>query len=384
MENPLLRLLDCGQSVWLDTIRRDMMGSGKLLEELIRNDGLRGVTSNPAIFEKAIDSSSDYDDDIGRLGRQGMAPMDIYEVLALDDVGRAADRFRPVFDETRGMDGFVSIEVSPRLAYDPTGSVSEARRLWSALGRPNVMIKIPGTAPGLQAIRQLLREGVNINITLLFSLDRYTQVQEAYLGALEERLKAGQSVDGISSVASFFLSRIDTLLDPEIERVLNASGRPVHEASELAGSIAVASAKLAYQKWREVQASDRWTALARNGARPQRLLWASTSTKNARYSDTKYVEPLIGPRTINTMTLETLTAYRGHGVPATRLEEDVPIARQRIALLHEIGIDLEKATTALEQDGVRKFLLPLEKLLQTIALRSGYVDSTRPRAVGTS
>ena len=364
--NPLQKLSSLGQSVWLDLIRRNMLTPGGEMQKLIEKDGVRGVTSNPAIFEKAINGSSDYDNEIRALGKQGKNTTEIYESLAIDDVGRAADYFRPLYDSTKGGDGFVSIEVSPKLAQDTEGSVAEARRLWKALNRPNIMIKIPGTKAGLPAVRQLLREGINVNITLLFAVERYEEVLEAYVAALEDRAKDGKPIDRIASVASFFLSRIDTLLDPQILKVADAGGPKGDLARGLPGTIAVANAKVAYQKYGIVTGTERWKKLAAMGARPQRLLWASTSTKNPKYSDTMYVEPLIGADTVNTMPMETVDAYRDHGKPAARITEDLTDAQRKLVQLKEVGIDLVAATKQLEDEGVKKFVEPFDKLLASI------------------
>jgi len=364
--NPLTQLSGLGQSVWLDLIRRNMLTPGGEMQKLIEKDGVRGVTSNPAIFEKAINGSSDYDNEIRALGKQGKNTTDIYESLAIDDVGRAADYFRPLYDSTKGADGFVSIEVSPKLAHDTEGSVQEARRLWKALHRPNIMIKIPGTKAGLPAIKALLTEGINVNITLLFAVERYEEVLEAYIQALEDRAKKGEPIGNVASVASFFLSRIDTLLDPQIQKIAEAGGPKAEIARGLPGTIAVANAKAAYKKYEIVTETQRWRKLADLGARPQRLLWASTSTKNPKYSDTMYVEPLIGADTVNTMPMETVDAYRDHGKPAARITEDLIGAQRHLAQLKEIGIDLAAATQQLEDEGVKKFIDPFEKLLASL------------------
>jgi transaldolase len=331
------------------------------LRRLIERDGVRGVTSNPAIFEKAINGSSDYDDAVRALADAKRPIEAIYETLAVEDVGRAADLLRGVYDADRGGDGFVSIEVSPRLAQDAQRTVAEARRLWAALARPNIMIKVPGTAAGLPAIRTLLAEGINVNVTLLFAVRRYEEVLEQYLLALEDRVRAGKPIERVASVASFFLSRIDTLLDPRIEQEPRAKG--------LAGRIAVANAKVAYAAYQRVCAGARWQALAAKGARAQRLLWASTSTKNPAYSDTMYVEPLIGPDTVNTMPMETVDAYRDHGRPAVRITEGLAEARADLARLAQAGIDLDAATEQLEAEGVRKFVEPFDKLLAALAAK---------------
>lgn len=366
MSNPLTQLCALGQSVWLDLIRRNMLTPGGEMQKLIENDGVRGVTSNPAIFEKAINGSSDYDNEIRALGKKGRNTSEIYESLAIDDVGRAADFFRPLYDSTKGADGFVSIEVSPRLANDTDGTITEARRLWKALNRPNIMIKVPGTKAGLPAVKTLLGEGINVNITLLFAVERYEEVLEAFIRALEDRVKRGEPIDRIASVASFFLSRIDTLLDPQIQKIADAGGPKSDIAKTLPGTIAVANAKQAYQKYEIVSSTDRWKRLAAKGARPQRLLWASTSAKNPKYSDTMYVEPLIGPDTVNTMPMETVDAYRDHGKPGCRIREDLIDAQRKLAQLKEIGIDLGSATQQLEDEGVKKFVDPFDKLLASL------------------
>jgi transaldolase len=364
--NPLTRLSDLGQSVWMDFIQRGMLRPGGEIERLIREDGLSGLTSNPALFEKAINGSSDYDPDIRALSLEGRSTEEIYETMAVEDVRRVADLLRETFDATRGADGYVSIEVSPRLALDAPASVAEARRLVRAVDRPNLMVKIPGTKPGLVAIRQLLREGVNINITLLFGVDRYREVHEAFLSALEERKGAGERIDRIASVASFFLSRIDTLLDPAVEKVIASGGPAAAEARGLPGTIAIANAKLAWESYQEVRRSERWEGLSRRGARPQRLLWASTGTKNPAYSDTHYVEPLIAPETVNTMPLETLKAYRDHGRPEVRIEEGLADAHEQVARLERIGLSIDQAAQTLEEEGIKKFVQPLLTLLGAI------------------
>jgi transaldolase len=364
-ENPLLQLQAFGQSIWLDFLRRGMIASGEL-HQLIEEDGLRGVTANPSIFEKAIAGSHDYDDAVRALARQGKTAHRIYEALAIEDVQRAAELFRPVYDETGGQDGFVSLEVSPHLANDTAGTIAEARRFWTRLAHPNVMIKVPATPEGIPAIRQLTREGVNVNITLLFALDRYREVVEAYLTGLEARLAAGQPVDRIVSVASFFLSRIDVLIDPVLEKLMQAGGPKSQIAQTLHGQVAIASAKIAYQIYKGVVAGERFRTLANRGARPQRLLWASTSTKNPAYRDVMYVEALIGLDTVNTLPLETIHAYRDHGQPAARLEERVDDARRVLARLPEVGIDLQAVTTQLEREGVEKFNAALDHLGATL------------------
>jgi transaldolase len=365
-KNPLLALEALGQSVWLDFLRRGMLTSGEL-QGLIEADGLSGVTANPSIFEKAIAGSHDYDAAIRALGLAGKSPVEMYETMAVEDVGHAADLLRPVFEKTGGRDGFVSLEVSPRLAHDTDGTIVEARRFWAALDRPNVFIKVPATREGLPAIRQLTGEGINVNITLLFGLPRYREVIEAYLGGLEERLAKGRSVSTIQSVASFFLSRIDVLVDPMLEKMMQAGGALAEHAGAIHGEIAVASAKVAYQIYQEVfEQGRRFSALAGQGANTQRLLWASTGTKNPAYPDLKYVEPLIGPATVNTMPLKTIDAYRDHGQPALTITTDIAQARRALAELAEVGIEIDQVTQQLEDEGVRTFDVAFGGLLETL------------------
>ncbi len=364
-KNPLLRIQDLGQSVWLDFIRRRMLTCGEL-RKLIEEDGLRGVTSNPAIFEKAISGSDDYLTEIRSLALEGKKSEDIYEALAIEDVQQAADDFRPVFDATDGRHGFVSLEVSPRLARDMQGTVKEARRLWGALGRLNVFIKVPATKEGLPAIQHLISDGVNVNVTLLFGLERYRAVTDAYIGGLEQRAAAGKPIDRIASVASFFLSRIDLLVDPLLEKTMKQGGEKTEISGSLRGEVAIASAKIAYQIFKEVVLGERFQKLAAQGARPQPVLWASTSTKNPSYSDVKYVEALIGPDTINTLPMETLNAYRDHGDPAARLEQGVDKARRVLEMLPRVGIDLMEVTQQLEDEGVEKFVKPFDKLITAL------------------
>jgi transaldolase len=364
-ENPLIKLGTFGQSIWLDYIRRKMIDSGEL-KKLVDEDGLKGVTSNPAIFDNAIAGSDDYDAAIRKLTQAGKSVKEVYETLTVEDVGAAADVFWPLHDRVDGKDGFVSLEVNPHLAHDTAGTMAEARHLWKALNRPNVLIKVPATKDGLAAIRQLISEGINVNVTLLFGLPRYKEVTEAYISGLEARAEKGQPLNRVASVASFFLSRIDVLLDPRLLKMAAAGGPNAAGAKELEGQIAIASAKIAYTIYQEIFGSERFKKLAAKGARPQRLLWASTSTKNPAYSDTKYVEPLIGPETVNTLPLETLEAYRDHGNPASRLTEEVDRAASYLQRLPEVGIDLNQATQQLEDEGVEKFNKPFDSLMETL------------------
>jgi transaldolase/glucose-6-phosphate isomerase len=363
--NPLRTLESFSQSIWLDLLRRGLLTSGEF-DRLVAEDGLTGVTSNPSIFEKAIAGSHDYDEAVRLMALEGKTFAEIYEALTVDDIRGAADRLRGVYDRTDGRDGFVSLEVSPHLAHDTQATVSEALRLWHVVDRPNLMIKVPATREGLPAIRHLISDGINVNITLLFGLPRYREVAEAYLAGLEDRAAAGNSIGRVASVASFFLSRIDVLLDPQLEKIASEGGERGQTAFALIGQIAAASAKVAYAIYHEIIGSDRFRVLAERGARTQRLLWASTSTKNPSYSDVKYVEPLIGPETINTLPLETLNAYRDHGRPADRLAEGLEDARSALEMLRQIGIDVDQITQQLEDEGIEKFNKPFDRLMETI------------------
>ena len=363
-ENPLLELQTLGQSIWMDYIRRHMITSGEL-KKLIEEDGLRGVTTNPSIFEKAISGSRDYDDSIRAMALEEKRVEEIYQALTVEDVQRAANLFRPTYNRLEGRNGFVSLEVNPHLAHDTERTISEARLLWSYVNRPNVMIKVPATREGLPAIRQLISEGINVNITLLFGLPRYREVAEAYMNGLEERMARGKPMGQIASVASFFLSRIDVLVDPILEKRMKDEVK-AEKAADLVGKVAIASAKMAYQIYKEIFRSERFSKLTERGARPQRVLWASTSTKNPNYSDVKYVEDLIGPETINTLTQETLHAYRDHGEPAPRIEGGLEEAQKILRQLAEVGINIDQVTQQLEDEGVEKFNKPYDSLMETL------------------
>jgi len=367
--NPLKKVEALGQAVWLDYIRRDLMTGGGL-RRLIQEDGLRGMTSNPAIFEKAIAESHVYDDEIRAMALEGKGSKTIYESLTRRDVQAAADEFRPLYDRTGGKDGYVSLEVDPHLAHDTKGTVEEARRLWGALARPNVFIKVPATAEGLPAVTRLTAEGINVNITLLFGLPRYRQAAQAYISGLEARTADGKPVNHLTSVASFFLSRIDTMVDPLLEKIIAQGGDKAGLARQELGRVAVASARMAYPIYKELFYGQRFKKLAENGARAQRLLWASTGAKNPDYSDVKYIEELIGPETVNTVPLETLDAYRAHGRPEARLEQDVPEARRALERLPELGISIDAITQRLEDEGVEKFNKPFDKLMKTLEQKS--------------
>jgi transaldolase/transaldolase/glucose-6-phosphate isomerase len=354
--NNLQQIHDLGQSIWLDSFDRKLMDSGEL-QNLIDEDSLCGITSNPSIFEKAVSSSADYDEDVRKLASEGKNNEEIFFGFATSDIQRAADILKPVYDKAHGTDGFVSLEVSPHLANDTDGTIKQARELWKTVNRKNVMIKIPGTKEGLAAIRQCISEGININITLLFGLPRYEQVTEAYISGLEDRLKNNQPIDHIASVASFFLSRIDVLIDPILKQ---------KKLDNLVGEIAIASAKKAYEIYKEVFFSDRFRNLEKKGAKKQKVLWASTSTKDPSFSDVKYVEALIGPDTINTLPIETIDAFRDHGKAQDHLENNLVKATQELQQLEDNGINIDDITQQLEEEGVQKFNKAYEQLLKAI------------------
>lgn len=372
--NPLQRIGALGQSVWTDFIERRMLGNGEFAR-LIDNDGVSGVTTNPTIFDQALAAGSkaggatggatggDYAADIAALAAAGNDPAAIVDTLMRQDVMRAADILRPVYERTGGVDGYVSLEISPRLAYDTQATVAEAEYVWAALARPNVMIKVPATAQGVPAIRTLIAAGVNVNATLLFSVARYLEVAQAYRQGLEMRAAAGRPIDRVVSVASFFVSRIDTLIDQRLAAHRGGG------ALALRGQAAIACARLAYREFQRLQGETPWQQLAARGAQPQRLLWASTSTKDPSYSDVRYVEALIGPQTINTLTQQTLAAYRRHGEPAVRIGQDVAQADLLVASLAASGIDLDAIAAELEADGVRRFAASDAALRQRVAPR---------------
>ncbi len=367
--NPLKDLLKFGQSVWLDYIRRDLITSGEL-KRLIEEDGLRGMTSNPAIFEKAIAGSTLYSDILKSLeSKPGLDTKGRFEAIAIRDIQDAADILRPVYDSSHAHDGYVSLEVSPYLARDTQGTMAEARRLWKAVSRPNVMIKVPGTKEGIPAFQQLIGEGININVTLLFSRKVYEQVAEAYIAGVEKlQASGGGDITKIASVASFFISRIDNSVDAIIATRLK-DVKNEGEAAELKGllgKVAIANGKQAYQSYLRIFGSDRWKKLAAKGAQPQRVLWASTSTKNPAYSDVMYVDDLIGPDTVNTIPPATLDAFRDHGKAAETLTKDIPAADQTMKNLAKVGISIDEVTDKLTEDGVRLFEEAFDKLLQAI------------------
>lgn len=380
--NPLFELTQAGQSIWYDNIERKLITSGEL-KRLIEEDELRGVTSNPAIFEKAITGSDLYNDQLRELAERNKSAVEIYEELAVRDIQSAADTLAVVYEKTGGTDGFVSLECSPLLAHDTAATIEEARRLWRWVDRKNVMIKIPGTPAGMPAIEQCIYEGININITLLFSLESYEQTVQAYLRGLERRLLENKPIGAISSVASFFVSRIDTAVDKRLQDMIGKSSSDEEKANlgSLLGWIAIANAKMAYQRFKEVFHGERFARLKAAGAQVQRPLWASTSTKNPAYRDVHYVEELIGPETIDTLPPATLAAFRDHGVVRLTLEENVEEERARLRRLEEIGISLDEVTAQVLADAVRLFVEPFEKLLAAIESRR---DEILGRAASSS
>lgn len=354
--NPLNKIRKEGQSIWLDLLDREIMNSGKL-QSLIDNDDLGGLTSNPSIFEKAISGSSDYNEDIANLSKDEDDNAVIFFDMAIKDIQRAADIFKPVFDKTNGKDGFVSLEVSPLLARNTVATIKQVRELWKKVDRKNVMIKIPGTKEGLPAIRECLSEGININVTLLFGLPRYREITEAFMGGLEDRLKEGKPINNVASVASFFLSRIDVMVDPMLKK---------KGTDDLVGEVAIASAKKAYQIYLEMISSDRFKKLEENGAQRQRVLWASTSSKDPAFSDVKYVETLIGKDTINTLPMDTIDAFRDHGKVTETITKNIDHANKVMDDLKYGGIDIDKITQNLEDEGIEKFNVAYDKLLKSI------------------
>ena len=370
--NPLQGLLAYGQSPWLDFIRRNILLNGDL-KKMIADDGLRGMTSNPAIFEKAITAGDDYQDIINAPDAKSSAATALYEKIAIRDVQDATDIFKAVYTESKGRDGYVSLEVSPYLAFDTQGTINEARRLWKAVNRPNVMIKIPATPQGLPAIRQALEEGININITLLFAQSAYENVAEAYFAALEARAAKGQDVSHIASVASFFVSRIDSLVDSKIDAMQKNATDSGKKAllESLRGKVAIANARRTYAKYQELVGGPRWKALAGKGAQTQRLLWASTSTKNPKYRDVLYVEELIGADTVDTIPPATFDAFRDHGKLRKSLTENVAGAHKTMSDLEAAGISMKEVTDKLIADAVKLFQDPFKQLLEAIAKHAG-------------
>ena len=362
MQTPITQLVSLGQSIWYDNIERRLLQNGELAAMIGRGD-IRGLTSNPSIFNNAIAKSTDYDADLLPLAKAGKTPVEIFEALAVDDIRAAADLLRPLYNETNGGDGYVSLEVNPTLAHESEATLSEAKRLWAWVDRPNLMIKIPATIEGLPAIRQAIAAGINVNVTLIFSIERYQAVMDAYLSGLEDRLAQGLPLNRIASVASFFVSRIDVAVDRQLEALGS------ERAAALLGKTAIANARLAYQAFKAVFNSDRFAGLKAAGAQLQRPLWASTGTKNPAYSDTLYVDELIGPHTVNTMPPATLDAFRDHGQAALTIEADLAGASQVMAELAALDISLDDVTRTLEVDGVKAFADAFASLLATIERR---------------
>jgi transaldolase/glucose-6-phosphate isomerase len=381
VSNHLLEVMQAGQSIWYDNIRRAMLDTGDLAKK-VSEDDLRGVTSNPTIFEKAITGSTDYDEQMRSLVQMGAGVTDIYEALVLADIARAADILKPVYDKTDGLDGYISLEVSPRLAYNTQGTIEEAERLFRALNRRNVMIKIPAAQEGLPAIEESIYRGVNINVTMIFSIENYVQVAEAFIRGLERRDAEGKSVDHIASVASFFVSRVDTAVDADLEFRARHAENPKEKAEleALAGRAAIANAKLAYHKFKEIFHGPRFSKLKARGAQVQRCLWASTGTKNPKYSDTLYVDNLVGPETVNTIPPQTYTAFRDHGKAEPTLDANLDEARATIERLGEIGIDLGQVTDKLQRDGLSAFVSSFDTLMESIeAKRDALISGIQSR-----
>ncbi len=368
-KNTLQQLHDYGQSPWIDFISRELLTSGQL-KELIEQ-GIVGETSNPTIFQQAIGTGDDYDEELRQLAQAGKSVSEIYDSLVLGDIRTAATILRPIYDQTKSRDGYVSIEEPPDMAYDTQKAIEEARRLFTQLNLPNIMIKIPGTPEGIPAMQQVISEGINVNVTLVFSLDNYRKVAQAYIAGLEARAAAGKPIDTIASVASFFVSRVDTAVDQRLDELIayTTHEQRKREMKALLGKAAIANAKLAYVAYQEIFSGPRWEALARKGARTQRCLWASTSTKNPAYRDILYAEELIGPDTVDTMPLSTIEAFLDHAIVARTLDQDVEKARADYAAIERAGISMEKVTLRLQQEGVQKFADSFNQLIDTISTK---------------
>jgi transaldolase len=356
MTNPLLQLKEQGQSVWYDNIDRAQLADGRF-QRMIQEDGISGVTANPTIFDKSISSGHAYDEQMTQLIREGKSTNEIYEALVIQDIRTVADLLHPIYESTEGKDGYVSLEVSPELAHDTQGTIAEVRRFWKMVDRPNLMIKIPGTPEGLPAIYEALRDGININITLIFSIETYREVADAYLRALEDRNGAGHDISSMASVASFFVSRVDTLVDKLLDEKIKASSDPAEQQKlkSLQGKAAIANARLVYQEFKRIFSTPRFESLKHAGACVQRPLWASTSTKNPAYRDVLYAEELIGPDTVDTMPLETIQNFRDHGRVRYSIEDDLDGARATLDELEKIGIHYDQITQQLQDEGVKKF-----------------------------
>lgn len=370
MTNPLLQLKALGQSVWYDNIDRTQLVSGQF-KRLLDEDGVVGVTANPTIFQKSISHGNAYDEQMNQLISEGKSTGEIYEALVIKDISTVADLLRPIYDGTSGQDGYVSLEVSPDLAHDTDGTISEVRRFWKMVDRPNLLIKIPATPEGIPAIRQALSEGININITLIFSMENYRQVADAYLSALEERNSEGKAITHMASVASFFVSRVDTLVDKLLEDKVKATSDSAEQQKlkSLEGKAAIANARLVYQEFKRIFSTPRFESLKHAGAHVQRPLWASTSTKNPAYRDVLYAEELIGPDTVDTMPLETIENFRDHGQVRYSIEDNIPQARAELAALEAIGIHYDQVTQQLQDEGVQKFADSFHELFEGIAAK---------------
>jgi transaldolase len=367
MTNPLMQLKAYGQSVWYDNIDRAQLVSGQF-KRLLDEDGVVGVTANPTIFQKSVSHGDVYDEQMTQLIKEGKSTNEIYEALVIQDICTVADLLRPIYDRTNGQDGYVSLEVSPDLAHDTEGTLSEVRRFWKLVNRPNLLIKIPGTPEGIPAIRQSLSEGININITLIFSIENYRQVVDAYLSALEDRNAGGKEISHIASVASFFVSRVDTLVDKLLEDKIKATSDSAEQQKlkALEGKAAIANARLVYQDFKQLFSTPRFETLKHSGAHVQRPLWASTSTKNPAYRDVLYAEELIGPDTVDTMPLETIENFRDHGRVSHTIENNIPQAKAELAALEEVGIHYDQVTQQLQDEGVQKFADSFHELFKGI------------------
>jgi transaldolase len=379
MTNPLLQLKDYGQSVWYDNIDRAQLASGEF-KKMLEEDGIQGVTANPTIFQKSISAGHAYDEQMQQLIGQGKSTNEIYEALIIRDIQTVADLLRPIYDSTEGKDGYVSLEVSPELAHDTDGTISEAARFWQMVNRPNLMIKIPATVEGIPAIRKTLSDGINVNITLIFAIDSYRAVTEAYMQALEDRKAAGKDIKRIASVASFFVSRVDVLVDPLLDKKIQATSDPAEQQrlKDLQGKAAIANARLVYQEFKRIFNSPRFEALKQAGAHVQRPLWASTSTKNPTYRDVLYAEELIGPDTVDTMPLETVEKFADHGRVRYSIEDDIAGAQKTLDTLEQIGIYYHQVTQQLLDEGVQKFADSFHQLFAGIdakknAIKEGQV-----------
>jgi len=381
MTNPLIQLKALGQSVWYDNIDRSQLNSGQF-KRLLDEDGVVGVTANPTIFQKSISHGDAYDAQITQLIKEGKSTNEIYEAIVLQDIRTVADILRPIYDSTNRQDGFVSLEVSPDLAHNTKGTISEVRRFWKMVDRPNLMIKIPATQEGIPAVRQALTEGINVNITLIFSIEFYRQVTDAFLTALEDRNAEGKDISHIASVASFFVSRVDTLVDKLLEDKIKATSDSAEQQmlKSLEGKAAIANARLVYQDFKRIFGTPRFETLKHSGAQPQRPLWASTSTKNPAYRDVLYAEELIGPNTVDTMPLETIENFRDHGQVRLSIEDDIPQAKAELAALEEIGIHYDQVTQQLLDEGVQKFADSFHELFQGIeSKKQAIIEQTGAR-----